>query len=39
VSRYGRLDTVHIIVIDWLWYGTFGPQPVRVVLGALVKQR
>ncbi len=32
VARYGRTDTVRIAVLDCLWYGVFGPQPVRMVL-------
>jgi hypothetical protein len=32
VARYGRRDTVRVAVIDCLWYGVFGPQPVRLVL-------
>jgi hypothetical protein len=32
VARYGRTDTVCIAVLDCLWYGVFGPQPVRLVL-------
>ena len=32
VARYGRSDTVSIAVLDCLWYGVFGPQPVRMVL-------
>jgi hypothetical protein len=32
VARYGRTDTVNITVLDCLWYGVFGPQPVRMVL-------
>jgi DDE superfamily endonuclease len=32
VARYGRLDTVSIAVFDCLWYGVFGPQPVRMIL-------
>ncbi|HEY2672914.1 MAG TPA: transposase [Rugosimonospora sp.] len=32
VARYGRTDTVRIAVLDCLWYGVFGPQPVRLVL-------
>jgi hypothetical protein len=32
VARYGRTDTVSIAVIDCLWYGVFGPQPVRMLL-------
>jgi hypothetical protein len=32
VARYGRVDTVSIAVLDCLWYGVFGPQPVRMVL-------
>jgi hypothetical protein len=32
VARYGRIDTVRIAVLDCLWYGVFGPQPVRMVL-------
>lgn len=31
-ARYGRTDTVRIAVLDCLWYGVFGPQPVRMVL-------
>ena len=31
VARYGRRATVHIAVIDCLWYGAFGPQPVRMI--------
>ncbi|HEX2810422.1 MAG TPA: transposase [Kineosporiaceae bacterium] len=32
VHRYGRTATVQTAVLDTLWYGVFGPQPVRVVL-------
>jgi DDE superfamily endonuclease len=32
VARYGRTDTVRVAVLDCLWYGVFGPQPVRLVL-------
>ena len=32
VARYGRSDTVSIAVLDCLWYGVFGPAPVRMVL-------
>jgi hypothetical protein len=32
VARYGRIDTVSIAVLDCLWYGVFGPQPVRMIL-------
>jgi len=32
VARYGRVDTVNIAVLDCLWYGVFGPQPVRMLL-------
>jgi hypothetical protein len=32
VARYGRTDTVSITVLDCLWYGVFGPQPVRTIL-------
>jgi hypothetical protein len=32
VARYGRRDTVSLAVLDCLWYGVFGPQPVRMVL-------
>jgi hypothetical protein len=32
VARYGRSDTVGIAVLNCLWYGVFGPQPVRMVL-------
>ena len=32
VHRYGRTATVQAAVLDVLWYGVFGPQPVRVVL-------
>ena len=31
VARYGRVETVQAAVIDCLWYGTFGPLPVRMV--------
>jgi len=32
VTRYGRVDTVSTAVLDCLWYGVFGPQPVRMIL-------
>jgi hypothetical protein len=32
VARYGRADTVSIATLDCLWYGVFGPLPVRMVL-------
>lgn len=32
VARYGRSDSVSIAVLDCLWYGVFGAQPVRLVL-------
>ncbi|WP_432989702.1 IS701 family transposase [Dactylosporangium sp. CA-233914] len=32
VTRYGRVDTVRIAVLDCLWYGVFGPHPVRMTL-------
>jgi DDE superfamily endonuclease len=32
VARYGRSDTVSVAVLDCLWYGVFGPVPVRMVL-------
>jgi hypothetical protein len=32
MTRYGRIETVSIAVLDCLWYGAFGPQPVRTVL-------
>jgi len=32
VTRYGRVETVQIAVIDCLWYGAFGAQPVRMLL-------
>jgi hypothetical protein len=32
VARYGRTDTVRIAALDCLWYGVFGPQPVRMIL-------
>jgi hypothetical protein len=32
VARYGRADTVSVAVLDCLWYGVFGPQPVRMTL-------
>jgi hypothetical protein len=32
VTRYGRVDTVRIAVLDCLWYGVFGPVAVRMVL-------
>ncbi len=31
VARYGRVETVHAAVVDCLWYGAFGPLPVRMV--------
>ena len=31
MARYGRVQTVQAAVIDCLWYGTFGPLPVRMV--------
>ena len=31
VARYGRVETVRAAVLDCLWYGTFGPVPVRMV--------
>jgi hypothetical protein len=31
VARYGRVETVQAAVIDCLWYGTFGPLPVRMI--------
>jgi hypothetical protein len=31
VARYGRVETVHAAVVDCLWYGTFGPLPVRMI--------
>lgn len=31
VARYGRVETVRTAVIDCLWYGTFGPLPVRMI--------
>ncbi len=32
VHRYGKTATVHIATVRRLWYGTFGPQPVTVIL-------
>ncbi len=32
VRRYGRMDTVHIMEVICLWYGSFHVRPVRVVL-------
>jgi hypothetical protein len=32
VARYGRVETVRVAVIDCLWYGVFGPRPMRMVL-------
>lgn len=32
VHRYGAAATVHAAVLNCLWYGVFGPQPVQVVL-------
>jgi hypothetical protein len=32
VARYGRSDTVRIATLDCLWYGVFGPLPVRMIL-------
>ena len=31
VARYGRVETVRVAVVDCLWYGTFGPLPVRLI--------
>jgi hypothetical protein len=31
VARYGRVETVRVAVVDCLWYGTFGPLPVRMI--------
>ena len=31
VARYGRVETVRAAVVDCLWYGTFGPIPVRMI--------
>lgn len=31
VARYGRVQTVQTAVIDCLWYGVFGPTPVRMI--------
>ncbi|WP_239396901.1 transposase [Frankia sp. CiP3] len=31
VARYGRVESVQTAVIDCLWYGAFGPIPVRMV--------
>ncbi len=31
VARYGRVETVQAAVTDCLWYGAFGPLPVRMV--------
>lgn len=32
VARHGRVQPVRIAVVDCLWYGVFGPQPVWMVL-------
>jgi len=32
LSRYGKRSTARLMVIDCLWYGVLGEQPVRVVL-------
>jgi len=32
VTRYGAATTVSIATVACLWYGAFGPQPVRVIL-------
>ncbi|WP_322756554.1 transposase [Frankia sp. Cas3] len=32
VRRYGQTTTVNIATVRCLWYGTFGPQPVTVIL-------
>jgi hypothetical protein len=32
VARCGRVDTVGTAVLDCLWYGVFGPQPVGMIL-------
>ena len=31
ITRYGRTVTTHAAVIDCLWYGSFGPVPVRMI--------
>jgi DDE superfamily endonuclease len=31
VVRYGRVETTHVAAIVCLWYGAFGPLPVRLV--------
>lgn len=31
VARYGRAEIVRTAVVDCLWYGTFGPLPVRMI--------
>lgn len=31
VARYGRTQTVLATAVDCLWYGTFGPLPVRMI--------
>jgi Transposase DDE domain len=31
VARYGRVQNVRTAVLDCLWYGPFGPVPVRLV--------
>jgi hypothetical protein len=31
VTRYGRTDRVRVAALDCLWYGAFGPQPVRLI--------
>ncbi|MPY78835.1 MAG: transposase, partial [Actinophytocola sp.] len=32
VSRYGRSDTIHVAVIESIWYGAFANTPGRTVL-------
>lgn len=31
VARYGRVASVRVAAIDCLWYGAFGPIPVRMI--------
>jgi hypothetical protein len=31
VARYGRVQAVQAMVVECLWYGTFGPLPVRMI--------
>lgn len=32
VTRYGKTETIHVAQVNCLWYGAFGPQPMRLTL-------